>query len=63
MLRRYALGFSNVGRQFSTMGSNTPLEDVIRAKVRRHLSQCPSSIDPHRPDHRGAEPADAGNLQ
>lgn len=33
MFRRYALGFSNVGRQFSTMGSATPLEDAIRAKV------------------------------
>lgn len=34
MFRRYALGFSSVGRQFSTMGSTTPMEDAIRAKVR-----------------------------
>lgn len=33
MLRRYALGFSSVGRQLSTMSSSTPMEDVIRAKV------------------------------
>jgi BolA protein len=33
MFRRYALGFSNVSRQLSTMGSATPLEDAIRAKV------------------------------
>ncbi|KAF3060467.1 hypothetical protein CFAM422_011192 [Trichoderma lentiforme] len=36
MYRRYALGFSNVSRQLSTMSSTsaTPLEDAIRAKVR-----------------------------
>ncbi|CAG9936662.1 hypothetical protein V2G26_006099 [Clonostachys chloroleuca] len=33
MLRRYALGFSAVGRQFSNMSSTTPLEDAIRAKI------------------------------
>ncbi|CAG9988441.1 unnamed protein product [Clonostachys byssicola] len=33
MLRRYALGFSAVGRQFSNMSSTTPLEDAIRAKL------------------------------
>ncbi|KAJ3504795.1 hypothetical protein NM208_g16286 [Fusarium decemcellulare] len=34
MFRRYALGFSSVGRQFSTMSSSsTPVEDVIRAKI------------------------------
>ncbi|KFH43356.1 Uncharacterized-like protein-A-like protein [Hapsidospora chrysogenum ATCC 11550] len=34
MFRRYALGFSTVGRQLSTMSSSTtPLEDAIRAKV------------------------------
>jgi len=33
MFRRYALGFSSVGRQLSTMSSSTPMEDAIRAKV------------------------------
>ncbi|KAH6991029.1 bola protein [Ilyonectria sp. MPI-CAGE-AT-0026] len=33
MFRRYALGFSSVGRQLSTMSSNTPVEDTIRAKI------------------------------
>jgi hypothetical protein len=37
MFRRYALGFSTVGRQFSAMASSsgTPMEDAIRAKVRQ----------------------------
>ncbi|KAM0441137.1 hypothetical protein ACHAPT_000442 [Fusarium lateritium] len=33
MFRRYALGFSSVGRQLSTMNSGTPVEDTIRAKA------------------------------
>ncbi|RSL90807.1 hypothetical protein CEP51_000536 [Fusarium floridanum] len=33
MFRRYALGFSSVGRQLSTMNSGTPVEDTIRAKI------------------------------
>ncbi|CVK84757.1 BolA protein [Fusarium oxysporum f. sp. radicis-lycopersici 26381] len=34
MFRRYALGFSSVQRQLSTMSnSNTPVEDLIRAKI------------------------------
>ncbi|KAL4730786.1 BolA domain UV induced protein Uvi31 [Fusarium chlamydosporum] len=33
MFRRYALGFSSVGRQLSTMSSSTPVEDMIRAKI------------------------------
>lgn len=33
MFRRYALGFSSVGRQLSTMSTTTPLEDTIRAKI------------------------------
>ncbi|KAI1068114.1 hypothetical protein LB507_004424 [Fusarium sp. FIESC RH6] len=33
MYRRYALGFSSLPRQFSTMSSTTPVEDTIRAKI------------------------------
>lgn len=42
MFRRYALGFSSVGRGLSTMSSSTPVEDLIRAKVclTAHVPPC-----------------------
>ncbi|RCI08056.1 hypothetical protein L249_7860 [Ophiocordyceps polyrhachis-furcata BCC 54312] len=49
MLRRYALGFSSVGRQFSSMGSNTPLEDAIRAKIMAALS--PQTLEIYNDSH------------
>ncbi|KAK0391856.1 hypothetical protein NLU13_1355 [Sarocladium strictum] len=49
MLRRYALGFSNVGRQLSTMNSATPLEDVIRAKITAAFN--PSTLEIYNDSH------------
>jgi len=49
MLRRYALGFSNVGRQLSTMSSSTPLEDAIRAKITAALN--PSTLEIYNDSH------------
>lgn len=70
MLRRYALGFSNVGRQLSTMSSNTPLEDTIRAKVSTsHSTSLAHPIPWARliltafSDHCGTEPIHSGDLQ
>ncbi|PNP48085.1 BolA-like protein [Trichoderma gamsii] len=61
MFRRYALGFSNVGRQFSTMGSATPLEDAIRAKLTAALS--PLSLEIYNDSHLHAHhKAMAGNI-
>ncbi|OAR02044.1 hypothetical protein LLEC1_05759 [Akanthomyces lecanii] len=56
MLRRYALGFSSVGRQFSTMGSPTPLEDAIRAKITAALNPLTLEIynDSHLHSHHKA---------
>ncbi|KAL7896962.1 bola-like protein [Trichoderma sp. SZMC 28014] len=61
MFRRYALGFSNVGRQFSTMGSATPLEDAIRAKLTAALS--PLTLEIYNDSHLHAHhKAMAGNI-
>lgn len=61
MFRRYALGFSNVGRQFSTMGSATPLEDAIRAKLTAAL--CPLTLEIYNDSHLHAHhKAMAGNI-
>ncbi|KAM4058702.1 bolA-like protein [Hirsutella rhossiliensis] len=49
MLRRYALGFSSVGRQFSTMSSSTPMEDVIRAKITAALN--PQTLEIYNDSH------------
>ncbi|KAF4124960.1 hypothetical protein GMORB2_3799 [Geosmithia morbida] len=50
MFRRYALGFSNVGRQLSTMNpSATPLEDAIRAKVMAAFS--PQTLEIYNDSH------------
>jgi len=49
MFRRYALGFSSVGRQLSTMGSTTPLEDAIRAKIMAALS--PQTLEIYNDSH------------
>ncbi|KAF4595423.1 BolA-like protein [Ophiocordyceps camponoti-floridani] len=49
MLRRYALGFSSVGRQFSTMGSATPVEDAIRAKITDALN--PKKLEIYNDSH------------
>ncbi|KAL7939109.1 bola-like protein [Trichoderma chlorosporum] len=58
MYRRYALGFSNVSRQLSTMSSNsaTPLEDAIRAKLTAALSPITLEIynDSHLHSHHKA---------
>ncbi|TFB02907.1 hypothetical protein CCMA1212_005036 [Trichoderma ghanense] len=61
MFRRYALGFSNVSRQLSTMGSATPLEDAIRAKLTAALSPLTLEIynDSHLHSHHKAM---AGNT-
>ncbi|KAM0258495.1 hypothetical protein ACHAQJ_003834 [Trichoderma viride] len=61
MFRRYALGFSNVGRQFSTMGSATPLEDAIRAKLTAAL--CPLTLEIYNDSHlHSHHKAMAGNI-
>ncbi|KAK5992545.1 BolA-like protein 1 [Cladobotryum mycophilum] len=56
MFRRYALGFSNVGRQLSTMNSATPLEDAIRAKLTAALNPLTLEIynDSHLHSHHKA---------
>ncbi|KAH8718788.1 hypothetical protein BB8028_0002g02980 [Beauveria bassiana] len=56
MLRRYALGFSSVGRQLSTMGSATPIEDTIRAKITAALNPMTLEIynDSHLHSHHKA---------
>ncbi|KAL6794386.1 bola-like protein [Trichoderma afarasin] len=58
MYRRYALGFSNVSRQLSTMSSTsaTPLEDAIRAKLTAALSPITLEIynDSHLHSHHKA---------
>lgn len=56
MLRRYALGFSSVGRQLSTMSSTTPIEDVIRAKITAALEPVTLEIynDSHLHSHHKA---------
>jgi stress-induced morphogen len=42
-MRRYALGFSTVGRQYSTAMSATPIEDAMRAKITDALD--PSTLE------------------
>jgi stress-induced morphogen len=51
MFRRYALGFSTVGRQFSAMASSsgTPMEDAIRAKIMAALN--PSTLEIYNDSH------------
>jgi len=50
MFRRYALGFSTVGRQLSTMSSSTtPLEDAIRAKITAALN--PQTLEIYNDSH------------
>ncbi|PWI72863.1 BolA domain-containing protein [Purpureocillium lilacinum] len=49
MFRRYALGFSSVGRQLSTMSSSTPMEDAIRAKIMAALN--PQTLEIYNDSH------------
>ncbi|PFH62640.1 hypothetical protein XA68_12714 [Ophiocordyceps unilateralis] len=49
MLRRYALGFSNMSRQLSTVSSTTPMEDAIRAKIMAALN--PQTLEINNDSH------------
>ncbi|KAG5657511.1 hypothetical protein KAF25_006075 [Fusarium avenaceum] len=49
MYRRYALGFSSLPRQLSTMSSSTPVEDTIRAKIMAALN--PQTLEIYNDSH------------